>query len=102
MAEHIARLEAHNLEARPWQMGGEASSRMREENSLLQEDLTYDHVTCPAPDITEEVTFALEDIIRQRIVDKVLEENKMISTFKIVHFTLYFAGLYINMYMIYI
>ena len=54
-------------------MGGEASSRMREANSLLQEDLAYDHVTCPAPDITEEVTFALEDIIKQRVIDKVCE-----------------------------
>ena len=52
-------------------MGGEASSNIREENSLLQEDLLYEHVSRPAPEITEEVTFALEDIIKQRIIDKV-------------------------------
>ena len=73
IADHISRLEAKNLEHKSWQMGGEASSRMREANSLLQEDLAYDHVTCPAPDITEEVTFALEDIIKQRVLDKVCE-----------------------------
>lgn len=52
-------------------MSGEAGSKVREENSLLQEHLLFDHVTCPAPDITEEVTFALEDVIKQRIADKV-------------------------------
>lgn len=57
-------------------MSGEAGSKVREENSLLQEHLLFDHVTCPAPDITEEVTFALEDVIKQRIKDKVLHTFK--------------------------
>ena len=74
MDKYIARLEATSLENKSWQMSGETSSRFRSENSLLEEDLIYDHVSRPAPEITEEVTHTLEDIIKQRIKDQVTEK----------------------------
>ena len=71
MKEHIARLEAKNISDKPWQMMGETSAKMRPENSLLENDLAFESASRPAPEITEEVTQSLEDIIKQRIIDKV-------------------------------
>lgn len=73
METHIAKLEATNLADKPWQMAGEITSERREENTLLEEDLLFEHGSRPAPEITEGTTLLLEDIIRQRIKDKVIE-----------------------------
>ena len=72
MKGHIARLEATNLADKSWQMSGEASARARPENSLLEEDLMFEAASRPAPEITEQDTITMEDMIRQRIIDKVM------------------------------
>ena len=71
MRSYIAQLEASNVAEKPWQMTGEISSKGRGENTLLEEDLIFKDAARPAPEITEEVTLSLEDIIKQRIKDKV-------------------------------
>ena len=74
MKEQIEWYEAANLANlldKPWQMRGEVTAKDRPENSLLQEDLVFEHVTCPPPEITEEVTYTLESMIKERIRDKV-------------------------------
>ena len=72
LQEHIAEMEAENVAAKSWQMGGEVGGKERPLNSLLEETLEFDHMTRPPPLITDEVTHNLEDIIRQRIIDEVI------------------------------
>lgn len=45
MEKKIAHLEKENLTKKPWQMSGEAGSTARPFNSLLEEDLNFDHTT---------------------------------------------------------
>ena len=71
MTTKIKALEDASLGDKPWQLTGEVGAVARPENSLLQEDLDFDHTTRLPPVITEETTVKLEDLIKQRIKDKV-------------------------------
>lgn len=64
-------MEEAALEDKPWQLMGEATSRTRPENSLLQEVVEFDSNVAPVPMITAETTVTLEQLILQRIKDKV-------------------------------
>ncbi|XP_007167564.1 U3 small nucleolar ribonucleoprotein protein MPP10 [Balaenoptera acutorostrata] len=74
MNEKIASLEKQLLEKKPWQLQGEVTAQKRPENSLLEETLHFDHAVRMAPVITEETTFQLEDIIKQRIKDQAWDD----------------------------
>lgn len=52
-----------------WTLMGEASSRTRPQNSLLEEDLEFERVMKAAPIITEEVVQGLEERIKARILE---------------------------------
>ncbi|KAI0244758.1 U3 snoRNP protein, partial [Massospora cicadina] len=70
MSRMIEELEEENVSAKPWTMMGEAAAWNRPKNSLLEEDLEFDHASKPVPVVTVEVTQSLEQMIQKRILDQ--------------------------------
>ncbi|KAF8329792.1 Mpp10 protein-domain-containing protein [Cantharellus anzutake] len=73
LSSQIAALEAENVAEKDWQLMGEATARSRPKNSLLEETLDFEHNAIGgrggAPEITEERTRSLEDLIKDRILE---------------------------------
>jgi U3 small nucleolar RNA-associated protein MPP10 len=69
LREQIAALEAENVAKKDWVLMGEATSKSRPQNSLLEEDLEFERIMKATPVITEEVVAALEDRIKARILE---------------------------------
>ena len=69
LSNQISDLESENVGAKNWATKGEAKSRDRPMNSLLEEDLEYDRSGKVVPVITEETTKTIEDLIKKRILD---------------------------------
>ena len=69
LAKQIAELEGQAIGPKDWTLLGEATSRARPENSLLEEDLDFEQVAKVVPVITEERVQSLEDMIKKRIID---------------------------------
>lgn len=67
LRRQISKLEKSSLKEKSWQLKGEIGSEKRPENSLLEEHLQFDHISKPAPLITEETTQKIEEIIKQRV-----------------------------------
>ncbi|KAK7050943.1 U3 snoRNP protein [Paramarasmius palmivorus] len=67
LTEQISELEQENVAQKDWMLMGEADSRARPQNSLLEEDLEFERVQKPVPVITEEVVQNLEERIKARI-----------------------------------
>jgi U3 small nucleolar RNA-associated protein MPP10 len=69
LREQIAVLEEENVAKKDWTLMGEATSRSRPQNSLLEEDLEFERVMKVVPVITEDVVQGLEDRIKARILE---------------------------------
>ncbi|KAL7786256.1 Mpp10 domain-containing protein [Trichoderma ceciliae] len=74
LAEEIRKLEAASVAKREWTLSGEAAAADRPLNSLLAEDLDFEHVGKPVPVITPEVTEGIEDMIKRRILAQQFDE----------------------------
>lgn len=68
LAEEIRRLEAASVAKREWTMSGEARAADRPLNSLIDQDLDFEHAGKPIPVITAEVSESMEELIKQRIL----------------------------------
>ncbi|QRW22100.1 U3 small nucleolar ribonucleoprotein mpp10 [Rhizoctonia solani] len=69
LSAEIQALEAENVAPKPWTMQGEATSRSRPQNALLEADLEFEHVGKVVPIITEESVKSLEERIKARIIE---------------------------------
>ncbi|OLN93041.1 U3 small nucleolar RNA-associated protein MPP10 [Colletotrichum chlorophyti] len=74
LAEEIRKLEAESVAKRAWTLSGEASAAERPQNSLLEEDLAFEHLGKPVPVITAEVSEGIEDLIKRRILAQDFDE----------------------------
>ncbi|CAJ2503123.1 Uu.00g105170.m01.CDS01 [Anthostomella pinea] len=74
LTDEIRKLEAANVAKRDWTLSGEAKATQRPMNSLLEEDLDFEHVGKPVPVITTEVSESLEDLIKRRILAQEFDE----------------------------
>lgn len=74
LAEEIRTLEAANVAKREWALAGEAKAIDRPLNSLLEEDLDFEHIGKPVPVITTEVSEDIEDMIKRRILAQEFDE----------------------------
>ncbi|TRX97083.1 hypothetical protein FHL15_001877 [Xylaria flabelliformis] len=74
LAEEIRRLEAANVAKKDWTMSGEARAIERPMNSLLEEDLDFEHAGKPVPVITPDVNESIEDLIKRRILAREFDE----------------------------
>lgn len=69
LAKQIDELEQEAIGPKDWTLLGEASSRARPENSLLEEDLDFEQVGKVVPVVTEDTVKTLEEMIKTRIRD---------------------------------
>ncbi|KAJ3018481.1 u3 small nucleolar ribonucleoprotein MPP10 [Thoreauomyces humboldtii] len=74
LQSQISTLEGEAIGEKSWTLKGEAGTKARPLNSLLEEDLEYEHAAKPVPVITEEITATLEDLIKQRIKDQLFDD----------------------------
>ncbi|KAF3760739.1 hypothetical protein M406DRAFT_99346 [Cryphonectria parasitica EP155] len=68
LAEEISRMESELVAKRAWTLSGEASAASRPMNSLLEEDLDFEHAGKPITVVTEEVSEEIEDLVKRRII----------------------------------
>ena len=72
--EEIRRLEAASVAKRDWTLSGEARAADRPLDSLIHQELDFEHVGKTVPVVTAEVNEDIEDLIKRRILAKEFDE----------------------------
>lgn len=80
--EQITQLESGNIAPKEWMLIGEAGSRQRPQNSLLEQDLDFERVRKAVPVVTEEVVHNLEERIKTRILQAQFDDVVRIKSTK--------------------
>lgn len=74
LAEEIRKLEAASVAKREWTLSGEAAAVDRPLNSLLEQDLDFEHGGKPVLVITPGITEDIESMIKRRILAQEFDE----------------------------
>ncbi|KAI9320254.1 U3 small nucleolar ribonucleoprotein complex, subunit Mpp10 [Dichotomocladium elegans] len=74
LQQEIDQFEQENISDKHWTLKGETSAKSRPSNSLLEEDIEFEQSVKPVPVITEEITNALEEIIKKRILENQFDD----------------------------
>lgn len=67
------------MNPKSWQMIGEATSKERPVNSLLDVHLDFNAATRLPPTITKEVTIKIEELIKQRVLDELFDDPVLLN-----------------------
>lgn len=86
LQEEITRLEKENVGKRDWTLMGEAGSRARPENSLLEEDVEFESNRKSKPVNTPETTKSIEDLIKNRILENQFDDVQRRATLQPLDF----------------
>ena len=74
LAKEIAQYEDENVQKKDWVLMGEASTRERPTNSLLEEDLEFERTAKSAPVQTQEHGEGIENMIKRRILERQFDD----------------------------
>ncbi|PFH55968.1 hypothetical protein XA68_17318 [Ophiocordyceps unilateralis] len=74
LADEIRKLEAASVAKREWMLSGEAGAADRPMDSLLEQDLDFEHVGKPVPVVTPEVNESIDELIKRRILAQDFDE----------------------------
>ncbi|GAA5860304.1 hypothetical protein JCM8547_003457 [Rhodosporidiobolus lusitaniae] len=74
LSSQIEALEQENVGKKNWATTGEAQARDRPMDSLLEEDLEFERMGKVAPQVTEETTKGIEELIKKRILDNQFDD----------------------------
>lgn len=74
MRATIEAIEEANTGKKPWQLRGEVVAHARPKDSLLDADLEHDIAARPRLIVTPETTESVEELIRQRIFDRLYDD----------------------------
>ncbi|XP_015882544.3 M phase phosphoprotein 10 [Ziziphus jujuba] len=80
LKSEIEQMENANLGPKDWTMQGEVTAAKRPKNSALEVDLDFQHNVRPPPVITEEITESLENMIKQRIANRLFDDVQKAPT----------------------
>lgn len=72
--QHVEEMERESVEPKTWELRGEVSAFARPRDSLLETEMEHDVGVRPRSFVNTDVSEAVEDMIKQRIVDGIFDD----------------------------